>query len=88
MALALDEPLGGQPSHSRSQAPQTAADEAGYPAVTAESPLCNSSRTGASGQGESGTGTKPPIGSEVAIRRGRQDSSGGSMPRSRILRRI
>ena len=38
-------------------------------------------------EGESGTGTNPPIGSEATTRNGRQDSSGGSMPRSRIQRR-
>jgi hypothetical protein len=36
--------------------------------------------------GESCTGTKPPIGSEAATRKGRQDNSDGSMPRSRLQR--
>jgi len=75
------------PSHSRSQAPQAAAEDAGHSTVTDAAPLRNSIRIGASGQEESCTGTKPPIGSGAATRKGRQDNSGGSMPRSRIQRR-
>ena len=75
------------PSHSRSQATQAAAEDAGQSTVTVTAPLRSSSRMGVSRLGESCTGTKLPNGSDAATRNGRQDNSGGSMPRSRIQHR-
>ena len=46
--------------------------------VITAAPLRSSSRMGASRLGESYTGTKPPIGSDVVARSGKQDNSGGS----------
>ena len=66
---------------------QVATDEAGQSTVTVAVPLRNSRRMGASRLGGSCIGTKPPNGSDAATRNGRQDNSGGSMPRSRIQRR-
>jgi len=76
------------PSHSRSQAPQAAAENAGQSTTVTTAELLRSSRRiGASRVGDSCTGIKPPIGSEAAVRYGRQENSGGSMPCSRIQRR-
>jgi hypothetical protein len=54
------------PSHSRSHAPQVAAEDAGHSTVTVAAPLRNSTRIGASGLAKSCTGTKLPRGSKHA----------------------
>ena len=75
------------PSHSRSPTPQAAAEDAGQPTATTGVPLRSYSRMGALVLWVSCTGMKPPMALDAAGRKGRQDNSGGWMPRSRIQRR-